>query len=393
MKVLRINSELCDSLQKKGIYDGLFLANNPKNIFEEVHLLQPFSPSDEKERVEKTGCFYIYFTPRLRNPVRKIPVFGIFVEGLCLCLTWFKLARKGVRIVQKHSIDGIRTTEALLWFGTLALFISWKTKVPFAISIHANLENEKYLHSYKAKLIHRIKNNGFLAGIILRRAKIFLAFSKLLENYALKHGVKKENIRRIYILPAHLEKYNKERKPDENFFTLLFVGSLRPQKNIVCILKAFQTAKKNIHNLRLWLIGDGPLKEDLERFVEKHQLKDVQFLGAIQNDKIPDRMYLCDAFIHASQNEGFSNTILEAQVMGLPIISSNIPEKEESVNEGNALLFKDNDHGDCAKCIEMLYNDKEKQKGLSGASLKSAQKYFDAKPEECNAKNFIELCS
>lgn len=393
MKLLRIATERYDTTKNKGVHKGFSLFNNPLNVFEEVHVLLPFSPENEQDCIEQEGCCYFHYTPKVGNIFKNIPLLYWVGEVITLFLTWIRLAKKGIQIVKEQNVHGIHTNEALLWYGTLALFISRRANIPFAVSIHGNLENEKYFTSFKSLLIHRIKNHKWIARIIFKRVKLFFAFTDMFANYAIRHGIKKEKIRRFYITLSDIYSIKRERRPDTNYFTLLFVGVLKPVKNVTCLLKASKEAQEKIPNLRLWIVGDGPEKQKLTEIVKTHKIQGVHFLGSLLNEKIPELTAKCDAYVHPSRSEGFCFAILEAQTGGAPIICADIPENKALATNENALLFKDNDSADLAKNILMLYQNKELQKKLSEASLQSAKKYFDAKPLEHNAKVLMELCS
>lgn len=115
--------------------------------------------------------------------------------------------------------------------------------------------------------------------------------------------------------------------------TLGTVGRLDPIKNHAVLLRAFAGLDPHGRDLRLVIVGDGPLRATLEalaRSLEIHQR--VTFTG--NRDDIPDLLRAVDLFVLPSINEGISNTILEAMASGLPVVASNVGGNPELVVDG-----------------------------------------------------------
>lgn len=101
------------------------------------------------------------------------------------------------------------------------------------------------------------------------------------------------------------------------------VGAFLEAKNHVFILKIFKEILKKDTKAVLLLIGDGPLKAEMESLAINLGIANkVKFLG-IRKD-IPELMMAMDCLIFPSLYEGFPNVILEAETTGLPIVMSHI---------------------------------------------------------------------
>lgn len=113
----------------------------------------------------------------------------------------------------------------------------------------------------------------------------------------------------------------------ENEFVLGHVGSLTLQKNHSYLLKVFALVLKSKPNSTLLIIGDGPLRNKLEKEAEALLIHNkVQFLG-IRED-IVQLCQLIDVFVFPSLFEGLPVTLIEAQSAGLKIIASDNITKE-----------------------------------------------------------------
>lgn len=110
------------------------------------------------------------------------------------------------------------------------------------------------------------------------------------------------------------------------------VGRLSPQKDHATLLRAF--AKVRLHmSCRLVLIGDGPLRADLEGLAEGLGVKDsVQFLGFI-----PDPfayVWASQLFVLSSTYEGLPNALIQALALGVPAVSTDCPSGPAEVLDG-----------------------------------------------------------
>lgn len=120
--------------------------------------------------------------------------------------------------------------------------------------------------------------------------------------------------------PVNLSKIKKMSQEESNLqndiFTFITIGRMHHQKNHKLLINAI----KNI-NAKLYIIGDGELKKDLQNQIKDLKLeKKVILLG---RQKKP-YMYLVksDCFVFSSSYEGFPNVLLEALACELPIIST-----------------------------------------------------------------------
>jgi len=111
------------------------------------------------------------------------------------------------------------------------------------------------------------------------------------------------------------------------------VGRIQPVKDQVTLLKAFAELVQSYPHLRLAVIGDGPLLNDLRGFAEALGITKLTWLpGAIGN--IPDALRRFDVFVLPSLSEGISNTVLEAMASGVPVVATAVGGNLELVEDG-----------------------------------------------------------
>lgn len=109
------------------------------------------------------------------------------------------------------------------------------------------------------------------------------------------------------------------------------VARLAPEKGLVDLVNAMAQVREAIPNARLMLVGDGPLRPELEQRVESLGLRDtVHFLGFRRD--IPELLHVMDIFAFPSHREGLGMALVEAMAAGLPVVATavgGIPEVVE----------------------------------------------------------------
>jgi sugar transferase (PEP-CTERM/EpsH1 system associated) len=113
------------------------------------------------------------------------------------------------------------------------------------------------------------------------------------------------------------------------------VGRLQRVKDQRTLLDAFARLRARAPSLpmRLVIIGDGPLRSELQGAIHALRLDEHVWLGGARDD-VAELLRAIDVFVLPSLAEGISNTILEAMASGLPVIASNVGGNPELVVQG-----------------------------------------------------------
>ena len=157
---------------------------------------------------------------------------------------------------------------------------------------------------------------------------------------------------------------------------VLFVGRLVEQKNVPLLLRAmhllFRKHDASDMPLRLLLVGDGPLRSSLEQQVVSLGLNCcVEFLG--ESSDTPALMRASDFVVSPSFREGLSNVILEAMMMGRPVIASAVGGSVELVEIGETgILFESNNEIELAEAMQTLVDDQHLREKLGAAGRQRA---------------------
>lgn len=183
---------------------------------------------------------------------------------------------------------------------------------------------------------------------------------------------------------------------DRDDFILVFSGRVNRDKGIMELVEAMQRLK-DYHHIKLMIIGSAffaNITND-NTFVKKlkakaESLRDrIVFTGFIPYSKMPNYLRMADiAVIPSVWDDPFPTTVLEAQAMGLPIITTRRGGIPEEVSEENAIMLNTDKQlvDNLAAAILDLYQHPEKCKQMSITSFERS-KLFD---KDIYAKNFFE---
>ncbi|MDP6444567.1 MAG: glycosyltransferase family 4 protein [Pirellulaceae bacterium] len=117
---------------------------------------------------------------------------------------------------------------------------------------------------------------------------------------------------------------------------IVYTGRLHANKGLFELIKAFRPIAEQFPNARLWLIGEGPEREQLFDSVVDMGLHHQVFLPGVFDD-IGELLLAADMFVLPSYQEGMSISLLEAMGARLPVVASDIP--------GNRTLVENDRHG------------------------------------------------
>ena len=122
---------------------------------------------------------------------------------------------------------------------------------------------------------------------------------------------------------------------------VVFVGRLSKEKNPDGLLRAWQLALPKLSaGWNLVLVGDGPMRSELEAFVDWERLRDTVLFTGLQTN-VESWLGAADVYVLASHIEGLANTLLEAMASGLPVVSTRVSGVPETVEEAGAGLVVD----------------------------------------------------
>lgn len=166
------------------------------------------------------------------------------------------------------------------------------------------------------------------------------------------------------------------------------VGVLSKQKGIKYLLDAARVVVKSVRNVKFVIVGDGRLKEELERKTEDLNLQEHVLFTGYRND-INDLLLAFDVFIMSSLWEGLPLALLEAMAAGKPIVSTNVGDNSQIIDDGaSGYLVPPGDSEKLADAILKIVNDKSKISTMGDVALKIYRNNFNAQKM---VQNYSEL--
>ena len=293
----RVVSYLLPFLQKKGHQVDLVLMNSgmsyeiPKDI--KVHYI-------ENSRYNENGVLKLIKLPFLA----------------------FKYSRLIKKLEATHSFSFLTRPSYINIMSRL--FTTKKKKIIISERSHPSLQ-----YGYGNS---QSKINTKLIKWLYPKADSLICNSKgnatdLIENF----GINPKPIKVIHN-PIDIESIQKiqpiENFYDKDYFNVVTIGRMDEGKNHELLIKAIE---KN-SNVRLYILGDGHLRNHLEQITKDINVVDqVFFLGFDSNPY----KYLknADLFMFGSNHEGFPNVCIEAMCCGLPILSTNCKSGPDEILE------------------------------------------------------------
>jgi glycosyltransferase involved in cell wall biosynthesis len=159
---------------------------------------------------------------------------------------------------------------------------------------------------------------------------------------------------------------------------LLAIGRLVPQKGFDRAIDAVAQLAPRHPDLRLRIVGVGPLLADLEAQARQLGIADrVEFAGAVEHDDIPALLRDSVAVVMPSRFEGFPLVALEAAWMARPVVGTAAPGLSLAVTDGdNGLLVDPDDPRALAVALESLILDRGRARALGEAARRRAEQHW-----------------
>lgn len=204
--------------------------------------------------------------------------------------------------------------------------------------------------------------------------------------FAKKH-LKAQNIEHVNGVGMNPERLKKELTQEEKdkFKTKLgirkddivfsYIAELNANKNQMLLIKTIQELKKEQHNIRLLLIGDGPLKEQYQQYIKENNLEnEIQLLGKRQD--INELLSITNIYLASSIREGLPVNVMEAMYKGLPIIATDNRGHRELIRNGkNGYICEKNDTENFENNIQKFLKDMNIINNMKGINKILVKKY------------------
>ena len=244
------------------------------------------------------------------------------------------------------------------------------------LTIHANLEKSDFL-----------KKTGFLyicRKIVLWKIDGLIGVASL----NLKDSEEFKGPKEVIPNGIDLEEFNPGvpglKEFSDGKINILYLGRIEERKGLIYLLQAYKILEKKLgsewvlSNLRLIIVGEGPLKEDMEKWARINGLKNVVFTGKAPENETASYYKSCDIYCSpAIFGESFGLVLIEAMACGKPVVAfanegyRGVLEK----TKGGRFLAKPKDYKTLAEKLENLIKNKKLRKEMGQWGIKESKKY------------------
>lgn len=281
---------------------------------------------------------------RLRT-VRHAPDHSNILEMMSFLVSGMLFSAK---IARRHQID-----KAIIFFtlpcGPIGYLLNKKFNIPYIVSLRGG-----DVPGLVPELdgVHRVTKR-------LRRAVLRSSVKVVANASGLANLSRKADPFPVQVIPNGVDTnwfypLDDLRGNKNNTFEFLFVGRFQPQKNLFFLLDRFaELCTQDSRFFILHLVGDGPLKIDLQNHAEHLGIQDkIVWYGWVDKERLRTLYLSADCFFNPSLYEGMPNTVLEAMACGLPVVASDIPGNNDLVRHGETGFLIDLNSPN--KCVGVL---------------------------------------
>ncbi|MCF7871706.1 glycosyltransferase family 4 protein [Candidatus Woesearchaeota archaeon] len=224
---------------------------------------------------------------------------------------------------------------------------------------------------------------------IFRKADKVIGISTPCADFAKKLGAKKTTVIYNSIDTKQFKQVNTNLKQKlnikkEDFVVINGIGRLIYAKG----LQDTYEAVKNMKNVFVITIGEGPFEENLKDLAKKLDVK-TKFTGRLNTKEIIEYLSIADIFINPSYSEGLPTCVLEAGAMGLPVIATDVGGTKEIIkNKKNGWLINPKDIQTIKNLVDEIIKNRADAKKKGENLKKHIKTNFDWNK---NIKRFEEL--
>jgi phosphatidyl-myo-inositol alpha-mannosyltransferase len=163
----------------------------------------------------------------------------------------------------------------------------------------------------------------------------------------------------------------------DGMVNVIFVGRLEKRKGLGDLVLGFRELQARVPRTRLIIVGDGPLRSQLEHKVARHRLDNVVMTGYVPRTVLPRYYASADiACFPATGGESFGVVLLEAMSSGLPVVATEVPGYMTVVEPGrDSLTVRPRSPIELGATLTVMARDPELRARLAENALAKAQRY------------------
>ena len=278
----------------------------------------------------------------------------------------------GKDLINEFKPDIIHLHNRFFFSTLIGILLKKGTNIPLITTLH--LGSIDYIKGVKGFFIKKIEK--YMIRKINQYSKIVTAVSNNVKENGIKLGI---SSKKCVVIPngVDLQFFSMEYSDNEKPRNVVFIGRLLTNKGPQILLQSAKLIIKKIPDIQLNIVGDGPQRANLEKFVKSNNLSNnVKLLGKL--DDIRSIMKKSDLYVRPSLLDGMPLGVLEAMAAKLPIIATNIAGTSELIETGKTgHLVTANDAKDLSDAIFTLLEDKNYMKKIANNGYELVRSKYD----------------
>lgn len=346
---------------KKRPFSGLFVHKLMVELKQKGHNILVISPRGARSNFStkpeyRDGILSVY--PSISNIFRNSKNNYFFHKEIS------SIANKCKNIVKEYNFNPDLVYAHFVYCSGLVAFEYCKgAKLPYYLMLGESYLDE-LLNKLKNSDIHKYNN----VCLSLNSAESVMCVSKKLQKVASQNSNNKQifyvpNGVNINIFKSHSKSISRKALSIDHDGVLIgFVGTLSKRKGIDIL---FNLQKVISSNCKLAVASSTKISN----------VNGLIFNEFVENDRLPLFLCSCDIFVFPTKAEGMSNALLEAMACGLIIVTSDIEENREFLNENNAILVDFEDRENFLNVVRNVSANIRNYKYLGVQAQKDVQHY------------------
>ena len=226
--------------------------------------------------------------------------------------------------------------------GIIALFIKWLYNIPYVMMGHGS--EFQY-------------NNLFLKWVmvqIFNHSNVILTNSQYTTKLVKESGISNTTIHtiplgaddKLYNLKNFDQEEIKEKYGFKGRQIILTVGNLSQRKGHRFVIEAIERLKEEFPNILYLIVGRGKKEQEIRALIEQKKLdKYIKMIGFVPLEQLPEYYAMCDIFVlnstiaESGDVEGFGIVLIEANLMGKPVIGTKNCGIEDAIEHNKSGLI------------------------------------------------------
>lgn len=292
----------------------------------------------------------------LKAAIKSKNIFKIIKEGFISIKILYLKKHRNINAIRNIYSDYIITTRD--FHNRLVGYYAYHDIIKIATEHNYHNDDKKYIN----KVINSIYGFDY-----------FVLVTENLQNFY-KNKIKKTKC--LYIPNVINSLPNKSSKLKNN--NIINVGRLEKEKAQEELIDIVKELKKEIKDIKLYLIGDGSLKSQINKKINENDLEDnIILTGFISKSEIEKYMIDSKLFVMTSHTESFGLVLIEAMSYKVPCIAYDSADGAKVLlKDENGILIKNRDQKEMINKIKELLNDNKKIKKYSEKGYESCKRYL-----------------